>query len=65
MKPLLFIASLLFCLCFSSVSMAKQIAFTFDDAPRQANGYFDGPTRAKTLITELQDHGIKQAAFFA
>ena len=65
MKPLLFIASLLFCLCFSSVSMAKQIAFTFDDAPRQANGYFDGPTRAKKLIKELKDHGIKQAAFFA
>lgn len=65
MKSLLFIASLLFCLCFSSVSMAKQIAFTFDDAPRQANGYFDGPTRAKALIKELQEHGIKQAAFFA
>jgi len=45
--------------------MAKQIAFTFDDAPRQANGYFDGPTRAKALIKELQEHGIKQAAFFA
>ena len=49
----------------STPLLAKQIAFTFDDAPRNANGYFDGPTRGKKLIAELKKHNINQAAFFA
>lgn len=44
---------------------AKEIAITFDDAPRIASGYFDGPTRAKRLIENLKKHSIDQVAFFA
>ncbi|MCJ8273284.1 MAG: hypothetical protein MJK04_28275 [Psychrosphaera sp.] len=32
---------------------AKEIAITFDDSPRSAKGYFDGPNRAKKLIQAL------------
>lgn len=46
-------------------TQAKEIAITFDDAPRVAKGYFDGPTRAKILIENLQKHSINQVAFFA
>ena len=44
---------------------SKELAITFDDSPRSAEGYFDGPTRAKKLITNLKDHDIKQVAFFS
>ncbi|WP_444892622.1 polysaccharide deacetylase family protein [Microbulbifer sp. JMSA004] len=44
---------------------AKQLAITFDDAPRKADGYFDGPTRAKTLIESLEQHKIGKVAFFS
>ena len=44
---------------------AKYVAFTFDDAPRSAKGYFDGPTRAQKLIEELKKHELSQVAFFA
>ncbi|MFC6632414.1 polysaccharide deacetylase family protein [Microbulbifer taiwanensis] len=52
-------------LAFSSIAQAKELAITFDDAPRSANGFFDGPTRAKTLLAELQRHKIAQVAFFS
>ncbi len=44
---------------------AKELAITFDDSPRFAKGYFDGPTRAKKLIKNLKDHHVKQVAFFS
>lgn len=43
----------------------KEIAITFDDAPRTASGYFNGPQRAKKLISELATHNIGSVAFFA
>ena len=61
----LLLLTLLFSGFASTPLLAKQIAFTFDDAPRNANGYFDGPTRGKKLIAELKKHNINQAAFFA
>lgn len=56
---------LLFSLLLATPSIAKQLAITFDDSPRSAEGYFDGPTRAKKLINELNKHNIKQVAFFS
>lgn len=50
---------------FSFTTVAKEIAITFDDSPRSAQGYFDGSTRAKKLIKNLQDHDVKQVAFFS
>ena len=44
---------------------AKEIAITFDDSPRAANGYFDGATRAHKLINTLKQHNVKQVAFFS
>ena len=49
----------------SFITSAKEIAITFDDSPRFAQGYFDGPTRAKKLIETLKYHGVKQVAFFS
>ncbi|WP_445359333.1 polysaccharide deacetylase family protein [Microbulbifer sp. ANSA005] len=47
------------------VTSAKQLAITFDDAPRKADGYFDGPTRAKTLIENLEEYKVGKVAFFS
>jgi peptidoglycan/xylan/chitin deacetylase (PgdA/CDA1 family) len=44
---------------------SKEIAITFDDSPRKADGYFNGPERAKKLIEELSSHQIQQVAFFS
>ena len=44
---------------------AKEIAITFDDSPRAAQGYFDGPTRASKLIKALKQHDVEQVAFFS
>jgi hypothetical protein len=52
-------------LAVSSIAHAKELAFTLDDSPRRADGYFDGPTRAKTLLAELKRHNIPQVAFFS
>jgi peptidoglycan/xylan/chitin deacetylase (PgdA/CDA1 family) len=49
----------------SHKATAKEIAITFDDAPRFARGYFDGPTRAIKLIDNLQKASIDQVAFFS
>ncbi|HEY8568753.1 polysaccharide deacetylase family protein, partial [Microbulbifer sp.] len=49
----------------SASSQAAEVAFTFDDAPRNASGYFDGPTRAKNLLQQLEEHKIGKVAFFA
>lgn len=50
---------------FSFSVCAKEIAITFDDSPRHASGYFDGPTRSAKLISELKKHKVKQVAFFS
>ncbi len=51
--------------CTTSEIQAKEMAITFDDAPRVANGYLTGPERAKRLIESLSQHGIHQVTFFA
>jgi len=56
---------LLLLVCFSPLSNSKEIAITFDDSPRKAEGYFNGPERAKKLIDELKRHKVSQVAFFA
>jgi len=43
----------------------KEIAITFDDAPRFATGYFSGPQRASTLVSSLKAHNVDQVAFFS
>lgn len=48
-----------------SDTFAKEIALTFDDSPRFANGYFDGPTRAKKLIAQLKKHKTGPVVFFS
>ncbi len=59
---------LIFCIAglvsFSSLH-AKELAITFDDSPRHASGYFDGPTRAKILVENLKRHNVDQVAFFS
>ncbi len=57
-------------LVFSLISLtlaasAKEIAITFDDAPRFAKGYFDGPTRAQKLIENLQKAKVPNTVFFS
>ncbi|KUJ84203.1 polysaccharide deacetylase [Microbulbifer flavimaris] len=49
----------------STLSHAREVAFTFDDAPRKASGFYDGPTRAQKLLQELEDHQVGKVAFFA
>ncbi len=56
---------LLILLSISSQAKAKELAITFDDSPRIANGYFDGPTRAKLLIAGLKKAKVTEAAFFS
>jgi len=58
-----FCTLLIFIVSFTTSS--KEIAITFDDSPRSAQGYFDGPTRAKKLIETLKHRGVKQVAFFS
>lgn len=43
----------------------KEIAITFDDSPRAASGYFDGPKRAEKLISELIEHNVGKVVFFS
>jgi peptidoglycan/xylan/chitin deacetylase (PgdA/CDA1 family) len=42
----------------------KRIAFTFDDVPRAAGGFFTPDQRTKRLIAELRKAGVRQAGFF-
>jgi len=57
--------ALILLLASASIAHAGELAITFDDSPRRADGYLDGPTRAKTLIAELKRHHIQQVAFFS
>lgn len=53
------------CIFLSFEGEAKQIALSFDDSPRSANGYLSGPDRAHKLVSALKKHKVEQAAFFA
>jgi peptidoglycan/xylan/chitin deacetylase (PgdA/CDA1 family) len=54
---------LVFCLLLSSSTWSKEIAFTFDDAPRGDEKIYTGEQRTKRLIEVLKRHHI-HAAFF-
>lgn len=56
---------LAFCMFTSVHSEAKQIALSFDDSPRAANGYLSGPDRAQMLVSALDKHKVEQVAFFS
>ena len=49
----------------SSSVASKELAITFDDSPRSASGYFDGPSRAETLLKALKESGVSQTVFFS
>ena len=48
-----------------SQPQAKQLAISFDDSPRTANGYLNGPERAHKLLAALKNNGVDQSAFFS
>lgn len=54
------------CLLHSVLAFAssKQIALTFDDAPRYGTSYFSGRERAKRFLAGIRSAGISQVAFF-
>ena len=43
---------------------AREIALTFDDAPRSAGGFFSADERAERLIAGLEKAGVDEAMFF-
>jgi peptidoglycan/xylan/chitin deacetylase (PgdA/CDA1 family) len=45
-------------------ALAREIAITFDDAPREDSAYMTGDVRASRLIAAIKAAGIEQAAFF-
>lgn len=49
----------------SSQTVAKELAITFDDSPRFAHGYFNGKQRSQKVIEQLSEHGVSQVAFFS
>jgi peptidoglycan/xylan/chitin deacetylase (PgdA/CDA1 family) len=59
MKYLFYIFGFLY----SQVSSTKEIALTFDDVPRPATHFFNGPQRAENLIKNLRAAKI-QTVFF-
>lgn len=63
-------------LCLSALAMAggcrswqsgptREIAITFDDAPKSGSAMMSGEERTRRLIAALADAGIAEAAFFA
>ena len=53
------------CLCAANGSVqAKQIALSFDDAPRDAGPLFSGPERTAQLIDSLRQAGAVPTVFF-
>ncbi len=48
----------------SAVLAQKRIAFSFDDVPRKAGGFFTPDTRTRKFIAALKRARIRQAAFF-
>jgi peptidoglycan/xylan/chitin deacetylase (PgdA/CDA1 family) len=47
-----------------TLSGAKRIALSFDDAPRGEGGFLNPDIRPQMLIAALRKAGVKQAAFF-
>ncbi len=47
-----------------AVSFAKEIALTFDDAPRASTQLFEGSARASKLLRALSAARVSQTAFF-
>jgi peptidoglycan-N-acetylglucosamine deacetylase len=47
-----------------SVGLAKEIALTFDDAPRGDTQYFSGKERTAKLVSALRSAQVREAAFF-
>lgn len=58
------ITFVLLALC-SLHTFAKELAITFDDSPRFANGYLNGEQRSQMLIKRLAEHGVDQVVFFS
>lgn len=50
--------------CGPALGGEKRIALTFDDAPREDGGLFDGPERTRRLIEQLERAGVDEAMFF-
>jgi peptidoglycan-N-acetylglucosamine deacetylase len=53
-----------FVFLFSIRSWSNQIAFTFDDAPKNHGKLYTGPERTQLLLEKLKRHGI-QTVFFS
>lgn len=55
------------CLCWlgASIAAAREIALTFDDAPRPATALLSQRSRSQLLLQGLERAGVEQAAFFA
>jgi peptidoglycan/xylan/chitin deacetylase (PgdA/CDA1 family) len=43
---------------------AKEVAISFDDAPRRLTGHYSGMGRAKALVKKLKSVGVNDAVFF-
>ena len=57
--------TLLLLLCFAQPSvLAKQIAFSYDDAPMPDSPAMSGQARTDLLLRELKNAGVKDALFF-
>ena len=60
MKILLFIYTVLF----FSISFAKEISLSFDDAPRRLTGHFTGIERAEQIAKKLKSVNLKEVTFY-
>lgn len=58
------VAALAILLAAAPAAAQKRIAFSFDDVPRGAGGFFTPDQRTIRLIAGLHKGGVKQAAFF-
>lgn len=59
----LFVA--VFALLFAGMAEARELALSFDDAPRLGTALMTGPDRAARLLAGLERAGVSQAVFFA
>ena len=46
-------------------AQAREIALSFDDAPRGDGRYFTGPERTEALVDSLAKGGVEGAIFFS
>src|SRR5262245_7399412 len=52
-------------LIWAGQAQARELALSFDDAPRQGSALMGGPPRAAAIIEGLRQAGVEQAVFFA